>query len=74
MLPSGGGAPIIRQWGLQGDVPVPRDYDGDGKADIAVWRPSSGNWIIIPSNNPATPLVIQWGLPGDVPIYKPAGF
>ncbi len=29
------------QWGLQGDFPVPEDFDGDGKDDLAVWR--SGN-------------------------------
>jgi hypothetical protein len=30
--------------GFGGDKPVPGEYDGDGRTDLAVWRPSSGFW------------------------------
>ncbi len=53
------------------DVPVPADYDGDGQADFAVWRPDSGVWYILQSSdgyNPARAKYYQWGLLGDQPV------
>ncbi len=48
------------KWGIQGDVRVPADYDGDGNSDIAVWRPTTGDWHILRSSDGAA-MTIKWG-------------
>ena len=41
---------------------VANDFNGDGRSDLAVWRPSTGVWWIRGVGS------VQWGLPGDVPV------
>ena len=57
----------ITQWGMPGDIPVPGDYDGDGKTDFAIWRPSTGQWWIFRSSDEVV-VTKQWGVAGDIPV------
>lgn len=64
-LSAGGAETFIPiPWGVNGDKPVNGDFDGDGKLDAAVFRPSDGNWYIRQSSNGAF-RVEQWGLGTD---------
>jgi probable HAF family extracellular repeat protein len=71
--PSSGDPMWLRQWGLAEDYPVPADYDGDGLTDLAVFRPSTATWFVIPSAGASGSFIAkQWGLPADQPLAHDA--
>jgi hypothetical protein len=49
-------------FGTNGDVPVPADYDGDGRADIAIYRPSVNQWWL--NRTTAGVIAFGFGVPG----------
>jgi hypothetical protein len=70
-----GSAPTF---GLTTDRIVSGDFDGDARTDVAVFRPSDGNWYyqrsstITANGTVGTPAAFQWGLTGDIP--QPADY
>lgn len=52
------------QWGTGTDIPVPDDYDGDGRTDQAVFR--AGEWFYLRSSN-FTLGSASWGAATDIP-------
>jgi len=59
--------PIVHVWKVTGGgggevVPRPGDYNGDGAADIAVFRPSNGLWAVRGQTR------VYFGAAGDIPV------
>jgi hypothetical protein len=68
---SSDGGTTIFQWGggyaPYFDVPVAGDFDGDGRADMTIWRPPEGAWFVHLSTTGEC-LCLNWG--GGYPPYN----
>ncbi|RUL84947.1 Ig-like domain-containing protein [Tautonia sociabilis] len=62
----GGYSVLFGQAGV--DQPVPLDYDGDGRDDVATFRPTTSEWFIMRSSLPTASagLRVAFGVPGDL--------
>ncbi len=61
------------QFGAGDDKLLQADFDGDGKRDIAIYRPNAGVWYYIKSSD-GTVGSARFGAGGDIPlptIYVP---
>jgi hypothetical protein len=62
------GGLIAQSFGLTGsDLNTQNDYDGDGKADISIWRNTDGKFYTFRSSDGVME-VVQWGSPNDFPV------
>lgn len=62
------GSYAYQQFGVSSDLPAPGDYDGDGKTDFCVFRPSEGNWYVLETANNNQMAVYSFGANGDQPV------
>lgn len=54
------------KFGVADDIPLTGDYDGDGFADLTVYRASEGNWYQQLTTEGYR--VTRFGLPTDKPV------
>jgi subtilisin-like proprotein convertase family protein len=58
---------MVVNFGAPADKTVSGDYTGDGKADVAVFKPTTGEWLILRSEDFQF-FSFGWGQAGDIPV------
>lgn len=58
---------VASDWGINGDVFTPHDFDGDNKTDIAVWREGAQGIFYILESATGTLRIAPFGQTGDDP-------
>jgi subtilisin-like proprotein convertase family protein len=66
ILRSGDVSALGIAFGTPSDVLVPADFTGDGKTDVAFFRPSTGTWFVLRSED-STFYAFPFGSNGDIP-------
>ncbi len=69
-IQNSGGSSAVFPWGLgvgyaSGDRATPEDFDGDGKTDVAIWRPGTNALFYILRSSNSTVMIQQFGQTGD---------
>lgn len=54
------------------DYPMPVDWDGDGKLNLALWDVTQGVWRIFDDDGGNAGAEVALGAIGDVPVGGPA--
>lgn len=64
------GAPLRLALGVPGDQPVAADWDGDGRLEPGVYRPSTNSWLVDLNleGKPSLVFRVPGMQPGDVPV------
>ena len=57
---------VVFSFGISTDKLAPGDFTGDGKADVAFWRPASGEWFVLRSEDQSY-YSFPFGTSGDLP-------